>query len=294
MIEKKYLLFLFLVVTTAKAQIIGKVIDENNNPVPYVNIWVENENIGTTSEENGTFEIKISVKNKVLVFSAVGFETKKVSLELSQKVEMKRLIYELNEVVIENQKFDKEIEIGNSKNQNFHHWSGKTPNVLVKFFSFQKEYEKTKFIKNVIVSTKSKIKGATFKIRAFYIDENGFPGKDALNEDVIVSVKKGNRKNKIAISNFKLKIPKEGIFIGFEWMIVENNKFIVEKNNNNLLPQDIGYRFEPCLSLNTVDKDFTFEYRNGKWNKRIRINDPKFEFIHSKSIEPAINLTLTN
>jgi hypothetical protein len=25
----------------------------SNKPIPYVNIWVENENIGTTSEENG-------------------------------------------------------------------------------------------------------------------------------------------------------------------------------------------------------------------------------------------------
>ena len=276
------------------AQTKGIVVDQNNKPIPYVNIWVENENIGTTSEENGTFEINTTDKNKILVFSAVGFETKKISMDLSQKVEMKRLIYELNEVVIENPKFNNEIEIGDSKNQNFHHWSGKTPDVLVKFFPFQKEYEKTKFIKNVILSSQSKIKNATFKIRVFYINENGFPDKDALNEDVVVSVKKGNRKNKIDISNFKLKIPKEGIFIGFEWIIIESNKFNIKRNNKNLYPQNNDFRFEPCPSLNTAYKDFVFEYRSGKWHKRSRNINPGFDFTHNKTIEPAINLTLTN
>ena len=131
------LLFLHLAVFS---QTKGIVVDENKKPIPYVNIWVENENIGTTSEENGTFEINTTDKNKILVFSAVGFETKKINMDLSQKVEMKRLIYELNEVVIENPKFNNEIEIGDSKNQNFHHWSGKTPSVLVKFFRFKNEY----------------------------------------------------------------------------------------------------------------------------------------------------------
>jgi hypothetical protein len=36
------------------SQIKGIVLDESNKPIPYVNIW-ENENIGTTSEENGSF-----------------------------------------------------------------------------------------------------------------------------------------------------------------------------------------------------------------------------------------------
>jgi hypothetical protein len=39
-------------------------------------IWVENENIGTTSEENGSFSIHVEDQNKVLIFSALGFEKK--------------------------------------------------------------------------------------------------------------------------------------------------------------------------------------------------------------------------
>jgi hypothetical protein len=48
----------------------------SNKPIPYVNIWVENENIGTTSEENGSFSIHVEDQNKVLIFSALGLKPK--------------------------------------------------------------------------------------------------------------------------------------------------------------------------------------------------------------------------
>jgi hypothetical protein len=59
------------------AQIKGVVVDENDQPISYVNIAVENENSGTSSEENGTFIISVS-ESKNLVFSALGYEKKTV------------------------------------------------------------------------------------------------------------------------------------------------------------------------------------------------------------------------
>jgi hypothetical protein len=57
------------------SQIKGIVLDESINPFLML-IWVENENIGTTSEENGSFSIHVEDQNKVLIFSALGFEKK--------------------------------------------------------------------------------------------------------------------------------------------------------------------------------------------------------------------------
>ena len=145
----------------------------------------------------------------------------------------------------------------------------------------------------MIFRTESKIEGATLNIRAFYINDKGYSNEDAFNEDVIVSVKKRNHKNKVDISNFKLKIPKAGIFIGLEWMIVESNKYKFEREDLIKGFQN-DHRFEPCLSLNTTDKDNTFRYQYGKWHKRTLDDNPKFQFTYKKNIEPAINLTLTN
>ena len=64
--EKRLWLLLLLINFYVSAQTKGVVVDESGKPIPYVNIWVENENIGTTSEENGEFSINVS-DNKVLI-----------------------------------------------------------------------------------------------------------------------------------------------------------------------------------------------------------------------------------
>jgi len=74
----KFLFFLFLSFSLS-AQIKGVVKDSiSGEPIPYVNIWVENETIGTTSELDGSFSLDLK-EEKILVFSALGFETKKIS-----------------------------------------------------------------------------------------------------------------------------------------------------------------------------------------------------------------------
>ena len=86
---KKFALLLSLVSICIYLQIKGIVLDKSNKPIPYVNIWVENENIGTTSEENGSFSIHVEDQNKVLIFSALGFETKKVAVSDAEEVVLK-------------------------------------------------------------------------------------------------------------------------------------------------------------------------------------------------------------
>ncbi len=46
-----------------------------------MNICTENEITGTTSNEKGEFEFELE-DPKVLIFSAVGFETKKIASDL--------------------------------------------------------------------------------------------------------------------------------------------------------------------------------------------------------------------
>ena len=72
MIEKRLFLLLVFITCSISAQIKGVVKDSlTGKPIPYVNIWVENENIGSTSEENGTFSINTTAKGKRLIFSFV-------------------------------------------------------------------------------------------------------------------------------------------------------------------------------------------------------------------------------
>ena len=113
----KSILFFFITISLS-AQIRGVVKDSTSGePIPYVNIWVENETIGTTSETNGSFSLDIK-EEKLLVFSALGYEVKKASSK-SEVILLKPKVFELNEVVIEQPKFKKEIEIGNYETSGF-------------------------------------------------------------------------------------------------------------------------------------------------------------------------------
>ena len=56
--------FIFIFSCSLSAQIRGVVKDSiSGEPIPFVNIWVENETVGTTSEADGTFFLR-SVKRK--------------------------------------------------------------------------------------------------------------------------------------------------------------------------------------------------------------------------------------
>jgi hypothetical protein len=109
-----FLLAILFFVFSLSAQTRGTVIDSLGMPIPYVNIWVDGENIGTTSQEDGTFTLNSS-KEKVLVFSAVGFETRRTSVKEDEKIILKSKIHQLDEVAIYNLKNTKEIEVGEAK-----------------------------------------------------------------------------------------------------------------------------------------------------------------------------------
>ena len=94
----KYLFFILFSLSIS-AQTKGVVVDESGKPIPYVNIWVENENIRTTSEENGEFFIAASA-NKNLIFSILGFEKRIIKASEVSNVIMKAVSFQLDEVVI--------------------------------------------------------------------------------------------------------------------------------------------------------------------------------------------------
>lgn len=72
---KLLLLFLFVSAYTS-AQIVGKVTDSKGAPLPFVNIYLENSYTGTTSNDDGNYELGISeTGDYTIVFQYLGFKT---------------------------------------------------------------------------------------------------------------------------------------------------------------------------------------------------------------------------
>ncbi|MFY7811017.1 MAG: carboxypeptidase-like regulatory domain-containing protein, partial [Flavobacterium sp.] len=262
---------------------------ETNKPIPYVNIWVENESIGTTSEIDGSFTLAIKEEKK-LVFSAMGYETQTISSK-NNIIKLKPIVYELEEVVVSNLKNTRKLKIGNAEKSRARHLSGNKPWIYGKLFEYDTIYKKTPYLKEIIFYTHSEIKDAKIKLRIFHFKDS-LPTHDMIDEDLVVTVKKGNRKNVLDVSKYKINFPKTGIVIGIEWLIIEENKYqftYFDPKKNTKISND---NYAPDLVINYSKTENSFHYR-GKWYKqkkfKTKVNDHE-----DNVLTPAINLVLTN
>jgi hypothetical protein len=304
--------FLLLISISFFAQTKGVVVDESGKPIPYVNIWVEDENVGTTSEENGAFSI-IGAENKILVFSAVGFQTLKAKLNESEKVVLKAIAYQLDEVVIQKRIGKDEIEIGKykKKNINLYYGSATQPTIIAKFIAPTQDIKAHPFIDRITFLTLSMINNAKIKVRFYEVAQDGSPGLDYSDDIIIVSVKSGKQNNTIDLKDKNIKIPDSGLFIAFEWMIIEENKYtyeytIDEENTQSLggildLKKKVhknGTLYNPSIGTTPSDSSTSWQYATGKWvSRKIHKKADSFKLedkYDNKFGELAIKITLTN
>ena len=104
----KFLLLLFNICCLPLfviCQISGTVQDSESNLLPYVNIYVENTSIGTTTNINGEYSMKLEPGNYNLVYQFIGFKTYKENIKISNKEILKNVIledesYAMPEIVI--------------------------------------------------------------------------------------------------------------------------------------------------------------------------------------------------
>jgi hypothetical protein len=287
--EQRLLWLLIFIGFSAFSQTKGIVVDEKNQPIPYVNIWVEN-----ASKENGTFQIDVSDNDIVLVFSSIGFETKRVKVSESQNVVMQSLIIALDEVIISKPKATKEIEVGDSKKRFYLPETQTAPWILARNLFPDEKNPELKYIKILIFFTNSEVDNAIFRARVFSITADGKPGEDMIPEEVIVKTKKGRRKTVVDVSAYKLQMPNEGVIVGFESLLTENNKYMQTAGVVNSKKTVKILNYGPHIMYNYMNTEESYAYRAGLWTKQLfsmyNENTPNYK----KVIGPAINLILTN
>ncbi|MCT8338857.1 DUF5686 and carboxypeptidase regulatory-like domain-containing protein [Flavobacteriaceae bacterium TK19130] len=156
----------------SQTKVSGVVRDASGASLPFVNVVFQNSNDGTISNEEGRFYLESAKSHDTLVFSFVGFETKKVSLTKQATYKMEVTLEEeaaaLDEVVIytgdQPKKNNPAIDILRKI------WENRRENGVKKFkqYSYDK-YEKLEFDLNTIDS--SLIKSKVFKGMEFIWDQ---------------------------------------------------------------------------------------------------------------------------
>lgn len=74
----------FFFVSLAYSQVVGNVTDIDGEPLPFVNIYVENTYNGTTTNDNGYYELPLTETGTyTIVYKYLGFKTDKKKVNIT-------------------------------------------------------------------------------------------------------------------------------------------------------------------------------------------------------------------
>lgn len=105
------LLFIYCFSFQLIAQVQGTVTNSKNEALPYVSIYFENTNIGTTTNEQGLYELPITKNGKnTIVFQYLGYQTVK------KAIDNETFPFELNVILQEENIQLNEVVIGSKEN----------------------------------------------------------------------------------------------------------------------------------------------------------------------------------
>ncbi len=104
----------------AQHTIKGQIIDgKNNQPLSFVNIGIKNSSAGTVSNSDGEFELQVKSMQDTLVFSYIGYQSKKIAVSSISAIAFIRLepkSYVIDEIEVTSTNFDVELILG-AKNE---------------------------------------------------------------------------------------------------------------------------------------------------------------------------------
>ncbi len=64
----------------------GKVIDKNNSPIDYANIYIEKTGVGTNSNSEGEFTLRLKTTDNItIVVQSIGFEKQRIKIDMNTR-----------------------------------------------------------------------------------------------------------------------------------------------------------------------------------------------------------------
>ena len=228
----KYVLFLLVLILNyvsgfGQTELIGQVIDAlTEEPIPYVNIGLVDENIGTVSDEQGYFQLEIDplqYSQSNLRFSMIGFESKTYVLqEYLQKelliIPLTEESTELEEVVVSTKRTQFETKIIGNKTTTKFIYAAFTTNKLGNEMGFVVLQRKRPMIlKKFNISLVENDYGLIRFRLNFYSVENGLPTSTLLKENIIIETDATSGIVSKDLDTYEIVID-EDFFVSIEWI----------------------------------------------------------------------------
>ncbi len=98
-------ILLLFIASQMLAQITGTVKDSHGMPLSYVNVYVKNSSIGTTTNFDGLYKLKLNPGQHTIVYQYIGFQTQEVDIQIEKEEIRKDIVlfdmsYTMPEVTI--------------------------------------------------------------------------------------------------------------------------------------------------------------------------------------------------
>jgi hypothetical protein len=246
-------------------------------PNTYVRVYSEGRVFRFVADGKGKVNINYyrpEQTDSVLVTS-IGYKPCKLSckeLININEISIEEEIYSLNEVVIKpsKKKKPKTVNLGNTAfivltslcAINFERQYG----ILIKYEEMQGQILKIRYRIDHEIGSKD-MRYCPLRILIFDVDTiNNRPGKNILNEDLIVSLNKGDNHNwlEVDVSQYNIELPPKGVFVGMETLSYEYYAANTALTSENAKEK---YRFDHILNgfCIGITEAYNENYNNGTW-----------------------------
>ncbi len=210
-----------------QVDLVGQVIDaDTEEPLPYVNIGLLNQNIGTVTDEAGYFELEVpgnGYADATLRFSMIGFEPQDFTLQeyRDQKIltiPLKEKATALEEVVLTTKKNKYQTKILGNKTTSQLIYAAFTTNKLGNEMGFLVRGRKNPMIlKKFNVSLVENDYGPIRFRLNFYDLKEGLPNETLLNENIIVETDIQSGIVSKDLTPYEIVIDQD-FFVAIEWI----------------------------------------------------------------------------
>jgi len=204
----------------------GLILSEDSTPVQYATIYDGSLKSGTFSDSLGRYSISIPSNINQLHISAIGYKNTTITVDQNDNLSDFNILllndtFIIKEVLISSKIFNpKQIELGPRKKIKGH------AGIASVFFNHEiglyiPNYEQIHGeIKSVELYLKKESGEAKhlIRFRIYSVDEELYPSKDLLFDNILLEVKKSKRDQliKIDLEKYNIPIPLNGIVVGLE------------------------------------------------------------------------------
>ena len=266
-----FAIIIFPTFVFAQQRVKGIIINSNTKiPIPYATLGLMNKNIGTTSSENGLFEIQCNAffEKDSLLITCTGYEPRVISFNLKDSafatIELKENVIALDEIIISPKKDWAYVTVNDFTSFD-HNYVSSTGFVtqLAQHFKLPQQKSILCHIKIGKLGGLFKNSKSIFKIHIYDIDSIT-KGPSAELTTALIEVKSTKAIVNIDVKKYKIFIPNSDFFIAIEWLKIPYNKMNHTQIVNGTKSEHITYL--PSISYiyngNSIYGVWMLDYKN--------------------------------